>query len=249
MNENCLKIEPLLAGFALEALNEEERLVVAAHLDTCESCQTILEDYLAVSDGLMGAVPPIQPPKRIRIRLMAAIAPGKTSSGRFSQWLRLSPRLTAAMGSLVVLISLGLNFYMFTNTNHLLADYQALSQQQQAYQTGLVLLTDPNSQVLTLGAQDLVGTLVYDPDGLLAVLNVQGLAELPEDQVYQIWLIESDETRISGGLMNPSDEAGYASYVISSPSTFNSFIGIGVTIEPEGGSASPTGPRVLGVEL
>lgn len=249
MNKSCLQIEPLLAGYALGALALEEEVAVEAHLETCEACQVVLEDFTAVSDGLLGAAPPIQPPKRMRARLLAEMEPQLKPVGEVSRRLNFNPRLTAAIGFLTIIVSVGLNIYMFRNTNQMLGDVQDLVQQNQTYQSGFVLLADPSSQVVVLEEQSLTGTLVYDPEGQLAILNVQGLAALPEGQVYQVWLIKPDETRISGGLFNTWDETGSASYVINSPSSMETFVGIGVTIEPEGGSAGPTGSRVLGIEL
>lgn len=249
MDEYCLKIEPLLAGYALEALSDEEKIMVEAHIETCDACRLAIADYLAVSEGLLGATPPLRPPNRLRARLFAEIEPQREPARKLRRLFNFNPRLTTALGFLTLLISVGLNFYFIKNTRQLIGDYQNLARQNQAYQTSMILLTDPNSQVAVVDEPDLTGTLVYDPEGQLAILNVQGLAALPEGQVYQIWLIESDDTRISGGLFNAWDETGSASFVIHSPSSLETFVGIGVTIEPEGGSAGPTGPRVFGVEL
>lgn len=249
MKESCLNIEPLLAAYALEALSSEEATQVEAHIQTCEACQDALDDYLAVSDGMLKAVPPQQPPGRIRARLLAEISPEPQSAKRRQPWLNLQPRLTTVMGFLAIILSVGLNIYLFRNTSQMLGEIDSLVQQNQTYQAGFVLLTDPSSQVLVLEQEELRGTLVFDPQRQQAVLNVQGLAELPPGQVYQLWLIEADETRVSGGIFNARDETSTASLVINSPASFDSFAGIGVTIEPEGGSDSPTGPRVFGFEL
>lgn len=249
MNVNCQKIEPLLAGYALDALSRNEKLEVEAHIQICKSCQTALEDYLSISDGLLGAVLPIQPLARVRAGLLTKITSAEKSTGRsgnggnnFSRWI-------VAVGYLAVFFLVFLNINLMRNSNQMIKDIQNLQQQNEAYQTAFVLFADPNARTLEIDQQDISGALVYDPDGHLAILNVQGLAELPEKQVYQIWLIEPDETRISGGLFSPSDEAGYVSFVINSPSSMSSFEDIGVTVEPEGGSPGPTGPRVFGLKL
>jgi anti-sigma-K factor RskA len=249
MDEYCLKIEPLLAGYALEALSDEEKTMVEAHIETCDACRLAVADYRAVSDGFLGATPPMRPPDRLRARVLAEIEPQRKPVRKLSQLFNVNPRLTTAIGVLTILISVGLNIYFINNTGQMIGDYQNLVQQNQAYQTSMILLADPNSQIAVVNEPDLTGTLVYDPDGQLAILNVQGLAALAEGQTYQVWLIEADETRISGGLFNAWDEAGSASFVIHSPSSLETFVGIGVTIEPEGGSPGPTGPRVFGVEL
>jgi anti-sigma-K factor RskA len=80
-------------------------------------------------------------------------------------------------------------------------------------------------------------------------MNVWGLGELPQGQDYQVWLIEPDDSRVSGGIFQGSDEVPYVSVVIDSPERFSGITGIGITIEPEGGSPGPTGPRIFGVDL
>jgi anti-sigma-K factor RskA len=124
-----------------------------------------------------------------------------------------------------------------------------MARQNQAYQTTFALLTYPESQIVVIDDGEVYGTLVYDPHGQIAVLNVWGLETLPNGQDYQVWLIEPDQTRISGGIFQSSDQSAYVSFIIESPNSFESFVGLGVTIEPTGGSPDPTGPRIFGTEL
>jgi anti-sigma-K factor RskA len=124
-----------------------------------------------------------------------------------------------------------------------------MAQQNRSYQTAFALLTYPDSQVAMIDDGEIYGTLVYEPDLQIAVLNVWGLEDLPEGQAYQVWLIKPDETRISGGIFQSVEGLEYVSYVIESPASIDSFTGIGVTIEPEAGSPGPTGARVFGIQF
>jgi len=81
------------------------------------------------------------------------------------------------------------------------------------------------------------------------VLYVWGLDPLPESQVYQAWLIEPDGERVSGGLFEVAEGEDFIQVVVQSPEIIKGFDGIGVTVEPAGGSTSPTGQKVLGVDL
>jgi anti-sigma-K factor RskA len=75
------------------------------------------------------------------------------------------------------------------------------------------------------------------------------LPELSEDQTYQVWLIEGDEDRVSGGLFRPQAGLPYTTQPIYAKQAISNFVGIGVTIEPAGGSERPTGPRVIRVDF
>jgi anti-sigma-K factor RskA len=249
METKCQHIEELLAAYALEALEVEEQLQVEAHLESCVECQRAFKDYLAVSEGLMVALPPKEPPARIRAQLLAQTAPNLSKPSWIERWQAWLPQVAAFSALAAVLIIVIFNVNLFRRTNEILELQEEMAQQNQAYQTTFALLTYPESQVAVVDDGEVYGTLVYDPHGHIAVLNVWGLETLPDGQDYQVWLIEPDQTRISGGVFQSSDQSAYVSFVIESPTSFESLVGFGVTIEPSGGSPGPTGPRIFGTEL
>lgn len=249
MKDECKQVYPLLAGYALEALDPDEQRLVDAHLASCEACQAVLEDYQQISDGLVETAVPVPPPARLRARVLGAAA----SSFEPRRWhgirnIFLSQR-AAVVGAAVILLLAVVNITMLVNTQKMMQDYQALNQQFEASQTALALLAYPESQISVIDDASYYGTLVYDPQGQVAVLNIWGLAPLPEGQDYQVWLIEPDQTRISGGVFQVGDAQAYTTFIIQSPTPIGGFTGIGITIEPDGGSPGPTGPRVFGTKL
>jgi anti-sigma-K factor RskA len=68
-------------------------------------------------------------------------------------------------------------------------------------------------------------------------------------KTYQIWLIDGQGQRTSGGFLQP--EAGYSfvTAVIQPTAPLTIYRGLGVTAEPTGGSAAPTGPKLFGVDF
>jgi len=249
METECQQIEELLAAYALDALEVEEKLQVETHLESCATCQRAFKDYLAVSEGLMASLPPKEPPPRIRAQLLAQTAPKLSNPGWFERWRAWLPQVVAFSALAAVLIFVIFNLSLYRLTNQMLQTQEEMARQNQAYQTTFALLTYPESQIVVIDDGEVYGTLVYDPHGQIAVLNVWGLENLPNGQDYQIWLIEPDQTRISGGVFQSSDQSAYVSFVIESPTSFESFVGLGVTIEPTGGIPGPTGPRIFGTEL
>lgn len=246
MEDICQTIEPMLAGYALGALEMDESIQVEAHLDSCPNCQEVLAGYRSVGEGLLFALPPQAPPAALRARLLKATLP---ASAKPAWWARGRSYLVQVFTLTAVLVLLVTNLSLLQRSNRLLETQEALAQQNQTYQTAFSLLTYPDSQVAVVNHENVYGTLVYNPDDTLAVLTVRGLEALPAGQDYQVWLIEPDQDRISGGVFKSVGNEAYTSYVIQSPLALESFIGVGVTIEPEGGSPGPTGVRVLGVEL
>ena len=72
------RIRDLLPGAALEALDAEERLIVAAHLPDCGECARVLAEYREALGQLAQALPPHTPAPdrtaRLRERLLARVA-------------------------------------------------------------------------------------------------------------------------------------------------------------------------------
>jgi hypothetical protein len=79
-----------------------------------------------------------------------------------------------------------------------------------------------------------------------SVVVLAGLEVLPENQTYQLWLIpaDGDGAPLPSGLL-AVQQAGVDSVTITLPDDATNYAAVGVSIEPAGGSPSPTGPIVL----
>jgi anti-sigma-K factor RskA len=124
-----------------------------------------------------------------------------------------------------------------------------LTQQLQTSQTALALVAYPEGRTLAVTGQQAAGTLVLNSELKSGVLFAWGLQMLDEAHVYQVWLIQPDGRRVSGGLFRPEPGQPFVSVVIPSARPFSDFTGLGVTVEPSGGSPGPTGPKVLGTSF
>jgi anti-sigma-K factor RskA len=91
------------------------------------------------------------------------------------------------------------------------------------------------------------GFVLISADGEDGALIVDGLPPLEEGQQYQLWLIR-DGQRTSGAVFS-TDENSYGGTRIRAPLSLLEYSSVGITIEPEGGSAQPTGTKVLGGPL
>jgi hypothetical protein len=91
------------------------------------------------------------------------------------------------------------------------------------------------------------GVLIINGRGTHGTLVVDNLPELDEAHQYQLWLIKDGE-RTSGGVFSVSKD-GYGAMWVRSPLPLGVYTSFGITIEPEGGSPSPTGDKVLGGDV
>jgi anti-sigma-K factor RskA len=87
------------------------------------------------------------------------------------------------------------------------------------------------------------GEMYMYPGETSAVVLFSGLSDLAPGQVYQFWLADGD-TQVGAGTF-VVDQSGIARLIISAPREVNAFSQIMLTIEPDGGSLTPSGAVVL----
>lgn len=87
-----------------------------------------------------------------------------------------------------------------------------------------------------------VGTLTFDPSTSEAMLSVANLPPLPAGSTYQAWLM-IDQALVSAGLFSV-DERGVGTHRIADMS-LDALQGVGVSMEPEGGSEQPTPDQII----
>jgi len=245
-------VDPFLENipaYALGALDADESRLLEAHLQSCASCQAELASYRRVGERLLLAIPPQPPPAALRKRLQARL-PGvqKAARPRFSWTLGQfglgQLGLTAAVALLLVM-----NLLSFFQIRSLQSQQAELAHQIETNQTALAMLTYPDTQTVSLQGTGVIGTLLLEKERNVALLTVWHMPELPADQTYQIWLIDPQGGRTSGGIFTPESELPYTSVSVYSTGSLADYVGLGVTVEPAGGSSQPTGERIFKVDF
>lgn len=231
-----------IPAYALSALDADEVAALEAHLQICESCRTELAAYRAVSDSLLTALPPQQPPAALRRRLQGRL-PHNQKAAR--------PRLTWSFDQvtlgLAITLLLAINVLSFFQIRSLQNQQIQLADQIQTSQIALAMLAYPGTRSLPINAQNIAGTLLLNKERNAAVLIAWNLPQLPENQTYQAWFIDAQGGRTSAAIFRPDPSLPFTSISIISPNNLSTFSGLGVTVEPSGGSAKPTGPRIFGI--
>ena len=111
-------------------------------------------------------------------------------------------------------------------------------------------LTDSNAMRVTLNTTPAAkplpqGRATYLPDKGTLIFTANNLNPLPLAKVYELWLIPADGAApIAAGTFHP-DGRGYASVIMPPLPAGVQAKAFGVTIEAEGGSATPTLPILL----
>lgn len=227
----------LLPAFSIGCLDEGEAVTVREHLAVCPSCRKELESFTAVSDALSllspRSVPSAGLAQRITERSPAAgriseRGPAAGSPHTRRQRGTIRPVWLAAAAALVVILAAANVIQLLGGTGGVPTPRGGL--------TTAVLLGSPT-------AKDAYGTIVLDPEDNKGVLAVRGLPTLAPPLQYQLWLGRGGELRGAGVFSVDAD--GYGSMILDVPKDFKDFRALSVTVEPEGGSPSPTGRVVM----
>ena len=243
----CATFRENIPAYALGALDVDEAAALEAHLRICDSCPEELAGYRAVSDTLLTIVSAQRPPAALRRRLQGRLPglPGRQKT-RW-QWPSWSFGQFALGTALALLVAL--NIFSLLQTQAIQRQQAQFAHQIQVGQAAFAMLAYPDTKSLPITGSNIAGTLLFDKEHNAAVLIVWGLPPIAENQTYQIWLIDPKGGRTNAGLLRQEAGQPFTSQSIFSARDISSFTGLGVTVEPAGGSSQPTGSRIFKVDF
>ena len=257
----CKELEELIPAFMLDAVNEDDRARIEAHLPRCATCAQLVASYRPVAAWLPYALPQVEPPAALKYRVLAAALPkAKPVPARPSLISHLSSLISSsfrspafAAATLVLVVALiGWNVSLQNQIAQQAANNQQMlseiGRQRALVSTIAYAETQPKHLQATDVAPQAIGRLFTAPELNALALIVYDMPALESKCVYQIWLIDPAGDRTSGGTFTV-DERGRAWVYIRSPKPLSNYQGIGITNEPEGGSPKPTGPKMMGTNL
>jgi anti-sigma-K factor RskA len=233
-------IHTLAGPYALDALPEEERRFFEGHLEVCAGCRQEVGELHATAARL-GAAATTEPPSSMKERVMSEVA--TTRQVRLpvgfrpqpTRWRRLLVPVAAALG--LVVIALG---FVIAQLNQQIGQVEANAEQVRQ------ILTAADVTLAPLDAPSgTVATFTYSPEQDRGVFVAQGLAAVEPAMTYELWVISEDQPR-PAGLFIPDDRGEISHLVLDGLGDADA---LGVTIEPEGGSAQPTGEILIFGEL
>jgi anti-sigma-K factor RskA len=233
-----------IPAYALGALDADEAAALEAHLATCQTCSAELASYREVSDALLLAPAPLRPSNQVRRNLQDRLPSRQKRASRRPAW----GALAWGVGAAVVLL-LVLNVFALVQLGAIQRRQAQVSSQLTNAQTALAMLSYPGTENIPIEAGSVAGRLLLDKEQNSAVVVVWDLPALPASQTYQMWLISPNGDRVSAGTFRPEDGWSYTAQSIAPGHDLSQFTGLGVTIEPAGGSPQPTGPRLFRVDF
>jgi anti-sigma-K factor RskA len=249
-----------LALYAMNALDDQHEVAeLREHLGTCGECRRELEALRGDMALLALSTGGPQPPQRSRQRLLDAVAAEPRHAAKPKPQLvlgRLQPRWRSwapmAVALLLAIFSVVLareNLRLRDRSEKLAQDLQAERQKSALAQEIVAMMNDPSLPRMTLVSaktppQPQVKT-IYQPEKGHILLMANNLPALPDDKVYELWLLPA-----TGGAPMPAgtftpDPKGGTMMMHAMESGGIEAKAFAVTVEPRGGSQSPTMPIVL----
>jgi anti-sigma-K factor RskA len=233
-----------IPAYALGALDAKEAAALESHLQSCVSCREELVTYRATSDNLLMSFPPQEPSAALRKRIQKRLPSAQKTARPRLNW-----SLSRLAVAIAIIVLLALNVLSISQVRALRNQQAQLMDQIQNGQMALVMLSYPHTQSFPIQAENVTGSLLLDREYNNAVLILRGLPAIPENQTYQVWLIDPNGDRTSAGLVRPQTDIPFLSQSLSSTQDLANFVGVGMTIEPAGGSDHPTGSQVFRINF
>jgi anti-sigma-K factor RskA len=256
------RIGPLLLG----ALTAAEAADLRAHIATCAECAADARTMRAVTDEIAWSVEPVDPPPAVRARVMAAVAAQQTHASVAPQRAKTTTsRMPWFAAAAAIVLAVGLGAYGVRLRGRVQSLQLQLSDalvqiqvgDQRAAQAGLAA-ADAARQLSIVAAPDAAQVALKGqpaaPGASARVLwsrsrgllfSATGLPPLPAGQTYQLWIISGRSAPISDGWIFKPDAAGGVTTLFATSATLPQPTAIAVTVEPDGGTAAPTGAMQL----
>jgi anti-sigma-K factor RskA len=223
----------LIAGYALDALDEADRARAKELLATSEEAREELRSLTEVTAALATATagPAPRPELRQRILDTARAEPQNLVSLEERRRSRLAPVLGVA-AALAACAALAIGLWGVSVSSDLDDARTALERERAA---AAVLAQPVGESELTGGT----GRLVVGEDGR-AVLVLSSPPPVPAGKTYQMWVID-DGNPVSAGLFAPDD----GTLAIPVDGRVGEGSVVAVTVEDDGGATAPSGEPVI----
>ncbi len=218
-------LHELAAGYALDALDDDEQAVFEQHLADCKQCAADVLAFRETAALLAYAEEGPELPAALRERVLEEARRELPHQSVVVLRPRRALRLTGIAAAAAVAAAIGLGVWA-----------TSLSSSLDAERSAVAILANEDSQRLSLGQY---GQVVRAPDGD-AVMIVRNLDEAPSGKTYEAWVIGAGGP-VKAGLFKGGDQE-----IVLLEEPVDAGAIVAVTLEPEGGSDQPTTDVLFG---
>jgi anti-sigma-K factor RskA len=250
LRPECREVDELLDAYALGALERSEAEVLERHVADCLRCWEELSKSQRTAGLLAISVPLHAAPSHLGDRLISrARREGETPGTPV--WQRIRPGWRGSVGAAAAAGACALVFAAFLQVqlSGLRGDNDELAEQLSAANSELeqqqqivAVLSASDNQKLPMDAaavrSQAESVYNWSRDSAAGFILCSNFPALPENSVYQVWFTRSDQAEPIATFL-PQDGACQIPMDMSRLDWRPE--GIGISVEPAGGSEQPTG--------
>ncbi|PRY31430.1 anti-sigma factor [Pseudosporangium ferrugineum] len=243
------EVHSLVGAYALDAVDDLERAAFERHMAGCAACRNELDELRETAARMADSTWSVPPPG-LRTEVMAAIGRtrqlppadlgGQGAGDRPSRWRRYTVAAAAA-----VVLAAGTGATVYAIQDQRVRDQSAIATAARQYEARTRdILSAPDVVFRTSPMRGGGKVTVASSASRDAGVVLLGADVAPAgDRAFQLWAIRGNTPTTAGVLA--AGEASAVRIVDGLPGSD----GLGVTLEPAGGSATPTQPLVAQVPL
>jgi anti-sigma-K factor RskA len=251
---NCVELRDYYELYALGIAEDPEAGEIRAHLErNCPACVPGVRSGRELIAQISATAPPVEPPARLRKRVLA-IAAGQTGS----RWNWSPVWAAVAAGTLIAAVVFNMRAHRaYAELAQAAAELRQVQSESAAQTRELARLNDaftilnqPNVKQVVFGGgapQPPRGRVFLDPQrGVL--LLASNLPPAPAGKIYEMWVIPKGGKPVPAGLFQSAAD-GTALNVLPGPVDVAGTAAIAVTVEVAAGATAPNLPPVFAAAL
>jgi anti-sigma-K factor RskA len=229
-------VAALISAHALGVLEPDQAALAEEHIAASDDCRRAYEDALETAAALALAVDDSEPPAELRGRILAAARAERPAAVRSPvrvpaprRGLRLAGLLTPSTGFAALGVAAAIAFALIAVSQH-----DSASSARDRERALVAIVSAPDARIVPLAP-----TAGGAPGGRVIVSNgraalVSSLRPPPPGRTYQAWGL-----RPGGAAPVPLPTFSHSGAVLIL-NGIGSYSGVGVTVEPSGGSQQPS---------
>ena len=247
MNPNELR--DLCQLYALGVLDGEELAEMERLLNEgSEEVRQAMREAVIANATIASLAPEMDPPKRLKKRLLTAVGAKSNESGWNWMWAAVSAALV--IGLVYVGLDNSRKAAEISELKHSEGEARLALARSEADLTrvnaALRFLDEPETKLVGFGKGEPApprGNVFLNPkSGVLLV--AANLPKLTGGKTYQMWVIPKGGKPVPAGVFQ-SDSAGTAVYLMAGAIDVRGTGAVAVTVEPDGGSPQPTSTPII----
>ncbi|MTH55682.1 hypothetical protein GKZ89_20000 [Bacillus mangrovi] len=224
-------------------LNGEEAADFEGHLHQCSECREELEELRMLTEDLPYLSEPEEPDPEMRNRILDAAygtdqanstSPVSFKAPEVKKTRRRQPLLVSGLAATLIL-SLAGNFLQLSNNQEEIVQSGSLQKQ--------VALASPEGNEPVRAS----ASFMKDQNSRFMVLQADGLPEISEGELYQVWLIKGEKP-VPAGYFTP-DGSGSGALLYKLDQKNPDWDTVAVTVEKEPNLEAPRGNIILAGNL